>query len=73
MVDASRYYSFVRQADDLMSWLKEKRQLAEREDYGSDLEDCTLLIEQFEQILRELSVAGERVAAVNKIQVKDYL
>lgn len=53
-----------------MSWLKEKRQLAEREDYGSDLEDCTFLIEQFEQVLRELSAAGERVAGVNKIQVK---
>uniref|UniRef100_A0A915ENZ4 PH domain-containing protein n=1 Tax=Ditylenchus dipsaci TaxID=166011 RepID=A0A915ENZ4_9BILA len=61
LIDASRYYAFVRQVDDLIH-------LTENENYGSDLEDCIQLTEQFEQIMRELSSAGDRVAAVMKFQ-----
>ncbi|KAI1720497.1 spectrin repeat domain-containing protein [Ditylenchus destructor] len=68
LIDASRYYSFVRQVDDLIAWLKEKKQTAENEFYGSDMEDCILLTEQFEQIVRELSAAGEKVAGITKMQ-----
>uniref|UniRef100_A0AC34R0H6 PH domain-containing protein n=1 Tax=Panagrolaimus sp. JU765 TaxID=591449 RepID=A0AC34R0H6_9BILA len=66
--DASRYYSFVRQVDDLTVWLREKQRLAMRDDYGRDLEECQALIEQFDQVHRELSSAGERVHAIGKIQ-----
>jgi len=66
--DASRYYNFVRQVDDLTIWLKEKHRLALRDDYGRDLEECQTLIEQFDQVHRELSSAGERVHAISKTQ-----
>uniref|UniRef100_A0A914XIB6 Spectrin alpha chain n=1 Tax=Plectus sambesii TaxID=2011161 RepID=A0A914XIB6_9BILA len=68
LVDAGRYYGFIRQADDLIQWLKDKEQAAGVEDYGRDLEDCQKLIDQFDQVVRELASAGERVAAVQRVQ-----
>jgi spectrin beta len=64
-----QYFNFVRHVDDLISWMIEKKQLADREDYGTDLEDCVELIEQFEQVIRELAGSGERVSSVLKLQV----
>ena len=66
--DASEYYKFVRQVDDLSEWLREKQRHAMRDDYGRDLEDCQALIEQFEQVYRELSSAGEKVHAIGRKQ-----
>uniref|UniRef100_A0A7E4UVW3 Spectrin beta chain n=1 Tax=Panagrellus redivivus TaxID=6233 RepID=A0A7E4UVW3_PANRE len=68
LADASRYYSFCRQVDDLLAWLKEKHRIALRDDYGRDLEDCKMLIEEFKQVHRELASAGERVHAIGKTQ-----
>jgi spectrin beta len=66
--DASEYYQFVRKVDDISEWLREKQRLAMRDDYGRDLEDCQALIEQFEQVYRELSSAGEKVHTIGKKQ-----
>jgi len=52
-----------------MSWLRNKKQLADREDYGGDLEDCIALIENFNQVIRELAGAGERVSSIQLLQV----
>ncbi|CAP39687.2 Protein CBR-SMA-1 [Caenorhabditis briggsae] len=68
IVDASKYHKFVRQADDLSDWLREKERTASAEDYGQDLEDCQQIIEQFESTVRELAAAGERVALVQRSQ-----
>ncbi|CAI2353897.1 unnamed protein product [Caenorhabditis sp. 36 PRJEB53466] len=68
LVDASKYHKFVRLADDLSDWLREKERSAAAEDYGQDLEDCQQIIEQFESTVRELAAAGERVAAVQRNQ-----
>lgn len=54
--------------DDLIGWLKEKETAANSEDYGKDLEHCQLLTVEFEQLVRELSSAGERVATVHRFQ-----
>lgn len=62
--DAAKYYAFVRQSDDLSGWLKEKEVIAASEDYGRDLDECQQLISEFEQCLRELASAGERVHGV---------
>ncbi|KFD52473.1 hypothetical protein M513_06670 [Trichuris suis] len=68
LTDARRYYQYIRQADNLTSWLREKEAAAMSEDYGRDLEHCQVLITNFEQFLRELSAAGERVASVQRVQ-----
>jgi len=68
LVDASRYHNFVHQADDLIGWLRTSKQLAEKEDYGADLDDCCQLIEQFQQVVKELSATGERVSAMTRLQ-----
>uniref|UniRef100_A0A914LZG0 Uncharacterized protein n=1 Tax=Meloidogyne incognita TaxID=6306 RepID=A0A914LZG0_MELIC len=62
--NAIRYFGFVRRADELLQWLRERLSLAEREDYGQDLEECELLAQQFHEVVRELASAGERVAQV---------
>ena len=64
LADAIRYFDFVRRADELLHWLRERLALAEREDYGQDLEECEQLAQQFQQVVRELASAGERVAQV---------
>lgn len=64
LLDASRYYNFIRQVNDLTSWLNDKERLALREDYGVDLEECRALIEEFELAIRELSASGERLHSV---------
>uniref|UniRef100_A0A1I7ZAM9 PH domain-containing protein n=1 Tax=Steinernema glaseri TaxID=37863 RepID=A0A1I7ZAM9_9BILA len=64
--DAVKYHAFVRQSDDLSSWLKEKGHVAAEDDNGRDLEECQRIADEFEQVLRELSAAGERVAGVQR-------
>lgn len=34
----------------MLVWLRQRMALAEREDYGTDLDECETLIEQFEQV-----------------------
>uniref|UniRef100_F1KPH2 Spectrin beta chain n=1 Tax=Ascaris suum TaxID=6253 RepID=F1KPH2_ASCSU len=68
LVDASRYHAFVRQIDDLARWLGEKFEHTKQENYGRDLEDCQKLVAEFDQVMRELTSAGERVAAVQRMQ-----
>ncbi|KAK0410555.1 hypothetical protein QR680_005192 [Steinernema hermaphroditum] len=64
--DAVKYHGFVRQADDLGAWLREKNRVAAEDDNGRDLEDCQRIADEFDQVLRELSAAGERVASVQR-------
>ena len=64
LLDASRYYNFERQLKELSGWLEEKEQLARRDDYGVDLDECRALIQEFELAVREIVAAGERLHAV---------
>ncbi|KAI6237537.1 hypothetical protein M3Y95_00275500 [Aphelenchoides besseyi] len=73
LLDASRYYNFVRQVNDLTTWLNEKERLALRDDYGVDLEECRALIAEFELAIRELSASGERLHAVINYAKQEHL
>ncbi|KAL3084189.1 hypothetical protein niasHT_039315 [Heterodera trifolii] len=64
--DSLRYFQFMDKADQLINWLQKRMVLAEREDYGADLDECETLIEQFDQVVRELASAGERVANIQR-------
>ncbi|KAI3422187.1 hypothetical protein GPALN_012720 [Globodera pallida] len=64
--DSLRYFQFMHKADELIDWLQKRLALAEREDYGADLDECETLIEQFDQVVRELAGAGERVANIQR-------
>ncbi|MFH4980275.1 hypothetical protein AB6A40_006984 [Gnathostoma spinigerum] len=68
LVDDIRYHSFVRQVDDLSQWLEEKAEIAKQDNYGRDLEDCQCLVGEFDQVMKQLTSAGERVAAVQRCQ-----
>ncbi|KAI6229996.1 Spectrin repeat-containing domain protein [Aphelenchoides fujianensis] len=73
LLDASRYYNFVRQVNDLTTWLSEKERLALCDDYGADLEECRALIEEFELAIRELSASGERLHSVVNYAKREQL
>ncbi|VDM96556.1 unnamed protein product [Thelazia callipaeda] len=68
LIDSARYHSFVRQVDSLDQWLSEKLEVTKHENYGRDLADCQKLVAEFDQVVRELASAGERIAAVRKTQ-----
>uniref|UniRef100_A0A183IDZ9 Calponin-homology (CH) domain-containing protein n=1 Tax=Soboliphyme baturini TaxID=241478 RepID=A0A183IDZ9_9BILA len=68
LTDAQRYYKYLRESDSLISWLHEKETAAMSEDYGRDLDHCQQIIVRFDQFIRELTSAGEKVAAVQKMQ-----
>uniref|UniRef100_A0A915PUP8 Spectrin beta chain n=1 Tax=Setaria digitata TaxID=48799 RepID=A0A915PUP8_9BILA len=68
LVDSARYHSFVRQVDGLDRWLSEKLEITKQENYGRDLAECQKLVADFDQVVRELASAGERIAGVKRAQ-----
>ncbi|VIO98093.1 probable spectrin beta chain, putative [Brugia malayi] len=68
LVDSARYHAFVRQVDGLDRWLSEKLEITKQENYGRDLAECQKLVTEFDQVVRELASAGERIAAVRRTQ-----
>ncbi|VDK61916.1 unnamed protein product [Onchocerca ochengi] len=68
LVDSARYHAFVRQIDGLDRWLLEKLEITKQENYGRDLAECQKLVTEFDQVVRELASAGERIAAVRRTQ-----
>ncbi|VDK88570.1 unnamed protein product, partial [Litomosoides sigmodontis] len=68
LIDSARYHAFVRQIDGLDQWLSEKLEITKQENYGRDLAECQKLVTEFDQVVRELTSAGERIAAVKRTQ-----
>ncbi|EJD74610.1 beta chain spectrin [Loa loa] len=68
LVDSARYHAFVRQVDGLDRWLSEKLEITKQENYGRDLAECQKLVTEFDQVVRELTSAGERIAVVKRTQ-----
>ncbi|VBB25988.1 unnamed protein product, partial [Acanthocheilonema viteae] len=68
LVDSARYHAFVCQVDGLDRWLSEKLEITKQENYGRDLAECQKLVTEFDQVVRELASAGERIAAVKRTQ-----
>uniref|UniRef100_A0A158QA40 Spectrin beta chain n=1 Tax=Enterobius vermicularis TaxID=51028 RepID=A0A158QA40_ENTVE len=68
LTDAIKYHAFVQQIENLDKWLQEKLEITKLDNYGRDLEECQKLMAEFEQVVRELTSAGERVATVQRTQ-----
>lgn len=62
--ESNRFFHFLREADEIEDWIKEKGTIATSEDYGRDLEHVEMLMKKFEDFTRDLMSSGERVASL---------
>ncbi|XP_027197243.2 spectrin beta chain, non-erythrocytic 5 kst [Dermatophagoides pteronyssinus] len=62
----SLYYSFEREADELISWIKDQQIIANSEDYGQDVEHIESLIQQFNTFISFIMSNEERVKILEK-------
>ena len=67
LVEAIKLYHFLREADELETWMKENEDTANSEDYGNDLEHVEFLLKKFEDFARDLLASEERVTMLNHI------
>ena len=64
LIDSCRLFNFLREADEVESWIDEKGSVATSDDYGRDLEHVEILLKKFENFTRDLVTSGERVASL---------
>lgn len=66
LVDNLKFLAYVRETDELQAWIKEQRQVAASDDYGSDFEHCEELSDAFRTFVEEdLAVGQDRVTKNN--------
>ncbi|KAF5401772.1 Spectrin alpha chain non-erythrocytic [Paragonimus heterotremus] len=59
-----KFVQFLRQADDLLFWIREKETYVTSEDYGNDLEHVEVLQKKFEEFLKDLEYQEQRAQDV---------
>ena len=62
--ESSDLFHFLREADEIEDWIKEKGAIATSDDYGRDLEHVEMLLKKFEDFTRDLMSSGERIASL---------
>jgi spectrin beta len=64
LAENRKYFGFVRDADELLVWIKEQMIVASSEDYGQDVEHVELLIQRFDNFIINLNSNEERIASL---------
>ncbi|OTF80824.1 spectrin beta chain-like protein, partial [Euroglyphus maynei] len=64
--ERSLYLLFERDADELISWIKDQQIIANSEDYGQDVEHIESLIQQFNTFISFIMSNEERVKSLEK-------
>ncbi|CAG2101158.1 unnamed protein product [Medioppia subpectinata] len=59
-----KYFAFIRDADELLVWIKEQMIIACSEDYGQDVEHVELLIQRFDNFIINLNSNEERIISL---------
>ena len=62
--ESNRLFHFLREADEIEDWIKEKGTIATSDDHGRDLEHVEMLMKKFEDFTRDLMSSGERIASL---------
>uniref|UniRef100_T1IUQ9 Spectrin alpha chain n=1 Tax=Strigamia maritima TaxID=126957 RepID=T1IUQ9_STRMM len=70
LAEACKAYSLVREAADLGQWIKDKKQYANQEDVGEDLEQVEVLQKKFDDFQTDLKANEVRLAEMNEIAVQ---
>ncbi|XP_022241663.1 spectrin beta chain, non-erythrocytic 1-like [Limulus polyphemus] len=65
--DSRRFFMFMREADEVETWIHDQMVIASSEDVGKDLEHIEILIQKFEGFLISLHSSEERVGKVKKM------
>ncbi|XP_076359799.1 spectrin beta chain, non-erythrocytic 5 kst [Tachypleus tridentatus] len=65
--DSRRFFTFMREADEVEAWIHDQMVIASSEDVGKDLEHIEILIQKFEGFLISLHSSEERVGKVKKM------
>ncbi|CAD5229846.1 unnamed protein product [Bursaphelenchus xylophilus] len=73
LMDASAFYKFMRQVNELTTLLLEKEHLALSNQHGQNLDEGKELIDEFELTLRELSAYGEKLHAIKNYVKQEQL
>ncbi|XP_054653046.1 spectrin beta chain, non-erythrocytic 1 isoform X2 [Dunckerocampus dactyliophorus] len=63
-------HEFKREASELEEWLHQQRQTAESQDVGSDYQHVQLLCRRFQEFLKQLEVAEERLHACGNLATR---
>ncbi|XP_064623906.1 spectrin beta chain, non-erythrocytic 2-like isoform X3 [Lineus longissimus] len=61
LVDNRKLFDYYRDADEVVSWLKERQIIAASDDYGVDIEHVQILIQKFTNFTHNLTINEERV------------
>ncbi|CAG2161762.1 unnamed protein product, partial [Oppiella nova] len=59
-----KHFSFIRDADELLIWIREQMIIACSEDYGQDVEHVELLIQRFDNFIINLNSNEERIISL---------
>ncbi|CAD5225498.1 unnamed protein product [Bursaphelenchus okinawaensis] len=73
LMDASAFYKFMRQVNELTALLLEKEHQAMSNQHGQNLDEGKELIDEFQLILRELSTYGEKLHNIRSYVKQEQL
>lgn len=65
--ESIKLHQYMRDTDDVLSWLHDKESTASSDDYGKDFEHLVVLQNKFEQFRRDAAVSTDRYTAVNRL------
>jgi spectrin beta len=64
LAESKKLYKFLREAEEVVTWINDQMSIAASEDYGQDVEHVQLLIKKYEGFLSNLAANGERITQV---------
>ncbi|CAH1792768.1 unnamed protein product [Owenia fusiformis] len=67
LIENKQLFDYMREADDVAQWIREREAVAASEDYGKDLEHVEVLIQKFDDFIRDLNANEDRITNINNM------
>ncbi|KAJ8038539.1 Spectrin alpha chain, non-erythrocytic 1 [Holothuria leucospilota] len=64
--EAVKRYALIREANDLIQWIKDKEAVAQAEEFGDDLEQVEVLQKKFDDFQKDLKANEGRLLEINR-------
>ncbi|KAH7971901.1 hypothetical protein HPB52_003666 [Rhipicephalus sanguineus] len=65
--ESAKFYTFLRETDEVLHWIQTQTAIAGSEDYGTDLERVEILMQKFDVFLTTLQGSEDRVRLVQQL------
>lgn len=65
--ESIKLHQYIREVDDVISWLEETQSLASSDDYGKDFEHLLVLQKKFDEFKRDVTASTDRYTSVNQL------